>query len=196
LSAAADGLRKAYSKATEVAGAIQRGITDKAQKAWNKTTTAVSALASAADDAYTGAKTWVNNHAPAIAGIATFAACEVVTGGAGSIGCAMLAGAAGNAVTYAMDCTKNGSCSVGGAIESVATGAATGLLGGGLSKLAVLGLKGAVPELAEAALSGGASRTTSAGEAAAANATTRASGAGSSVSRASANLRPAQSAAA
>jgi large repetitive protein len=75
----------------------------------------------------------VSNHASTIAGVATgvavFAACEAVTVGAGSIGCAMLAGAAGNAVSYAMDCSKDHSCSVGGAVAEIGEGAIMGALG-------------------------------------------------------------------
>lgn len=76
---------------------------------------------------------WVDQHKAAIAGIAAGivagAVCEAVTAGAGSIGCAALAGAVGNMVQYAV-ATPPGQWSVGGFLKTGAEGALTGAIGG------------------------------------------------------------------
>ncbi|HEY0806199.1 MAG TPA: RHS repeat-associated core domain-containing protein, partial [Pseudonocardiaceae bacterium] len=82
---------------------------------------AVHAVAKVVKTAASATAHFVEHHASAIAGFAvgaaTFAGCMAITAGVGSIGCAALAGAAGNAVSYAMDCGKKaGGCTVGGAL--------------------------------------------------------------------------------
>ncbi|OKJ52270.1 Teneurin-1 [Streptomyces sp. CB02009] len=80
---------------------------------------------------------FVKQHASTIAsvavGIAVFAGCTAITAGVGAIGCAALAGAAGNAVGYAM---SDGPKSVGGFLGAVAIGAVTGAAGGVGGRLA------------------------------------------------------------
>jgi RHS repeat-associated protein len=79
------------------------------------------------------------------AGLAVGVACEAVTAGAGSIGCAALSGAVGNMVTYGL---SDGPHTAGGFLtagaEGAITGAAFGAVGKGLSKLGgkVLGKAG------------------------------------------------------
>ncbi|MEU2234318.1 LamG-like jellyroll fold domain-containing protein [Streptomyces vietnamensis] len=74
---------------------------------------------------------FVKQHASTIAsvavGIAVFAGCTALTAGAGAIGCAALAGAAGNAVGYAM---SDGPKTLGGFALAVGVGALTGAVGG------------------------------------------------------------------
>jgi len=92
---------------------------------------------------YDGAKDWVGDHKADIAGIATSiavgVACEVATAGAGSVGCLVAAGAAGAAVTNAMD--PNADHSFGGYAKAAGFGAVTGLAGAGLGKLAGAGVR-------------------------------------------------------
>jgi RHS repeat-associated protein len=115
----------------------------------------------------TATVSFVQHHAPAIAafaaGAATFIGCEALTAGVGSIGCAALAGAAGNAVSYGMSCGKSAEgCSAGGMIEAVGLGAISGAAGGALGELAgplagrlvSSALDGALPEVAVAGLVG------------------------------------------
>ena len=110
-------------------------------------TTAAHAVASAAKTVAHAAKTaatatvqFVQHHASDIAafaaGAVTFAGCEGLTLGVGTIGCAALAGMAGSAVSYGMTCKNNGGCSVGGALEAVGLGAVGGVLGAGVGALA------------------------------------------------------------
>jgi RHS repeat-associated protein len=113
---------------------------------------------------------FVQHHAAAIASIATgvvvFAGCEVVTGGVGSVGCAALAGAAANAVSYGMSCKSSADgCSVLGAAEAVGIGALSGAVGGALGggaggKVLSEALGGVLPKVgvraAVGAISGGA----------------------------------------
>jgi hypothetical protein len=67
-------------------------------------------------------------------GVAVFAGCEAISLGVGSVGCAVLAGAASGAVSGALDC-KSGQ-SMGGCIAAgAAVGAVTGLVGGVLGKV-------------------------------------------------------------
>ncbi|MFI1657746.1 LamG-like jellyroll fold domain-containing protein [Streptomyces sp. NPDC020472] len=74
---------------------------------------------------------FVKQHASTIAsvavGIAVFAGCTAITAGAGAIGCAALAGAAGNAVGYAM---SDGPKTLGGFALAIGVGALTGAAGG------------------------------------------------------------------
>ncbi|MFJ2704355.1 LamG-like jellyroll fold domain-containing protein [Streptomyces sp. NPDC087428] len=74
---------------------------------------------------------FVKQHASTIAAVATgvvvFAGCTAATGGVGVIGCGALAGAAANAVGYAM---SDGPKSLAGFVTAVGVGAVTGALGG------------------------------------------------------------------
>ncbi len=74
---------------------------------------------------------FVKQHAGTIVsvavGVAVFAGCTAATGGVGVVGCGMLAGAAANAVGYAM---SDGPKSLGGFAAAVGVGALTGALGG------------------------------------------------------------------
>ncbi|MFJ7988805.1 LamG-like jellyroll fold domain-containing protein [Streptomyces sp. NPDC096351] len=80
---------------------------------------------------------FVKQHASTIAsvavGIAVFAGCTAITAGVGAIGCAALAGAAGNAVGYAM---SDGPKTLGGFAMAVGVGALTGAVGGVGGRLA------------------------------------------------------------
>ncbi|MEU9296745.1 LamG-like jellyroll fold domain-containing protein [Streptomyces sp. NPDC048266] len=80
---------------------------------------------------------FVKQHASTIAsvavGIAVFAGCTALTAGVGAIGCAALAGAAGNAVGYAM---SDGPKTLGGFAMAVGVGALTGAVGGVGGRLA------------------------------------------------------------
>ncbi|GAA0581308.1 hypothetical protein GCM10010394_07430 [Streptomyces crystallinus] len=115
---------------------------------------------------------FVKQHASTIAsvatGIAVFAGCTALTAGAGAIGCAALAGAAANAVGYAMSDgpkTLNGFLGaaalgavtgvIGGAAGGLAAGAASRLLGGIASNAIRGGIQGAVGGMAEGAASYG-----------------------------------------
>jgi RHS repeat-associated protein len=101
----------------------------------------------------TGVKTaahWVDQHKAVIAGVAAGilvgAACEALTAGAGSIGCAALAGAVGNMVQYGVG-TPTSQWSLGGFLKTGAEGALTGALGGVAGKVlgtAVAGVAGKV----------------------------------------------------
>ncbi|QCW77971.1 hypothetical protein EQG64_12700 [Streptomyces sp. S6] len=81
---------------------------------------------------------FVKQHAGTIVsvavGVAVFAGCTAATGGVGVIGCGMLAGAAANAVGYAM---SDGPKSLGGFAAAVGVGALTGALGGAAGGVAV-----------------------------------------------------------
>ncbi|HEX8134377.1 MAG TPA: polymorphic toxin-type HINT domain-containing protein, partial [Actinomycetes bacterium] len=88
---------------------------------------------------------WVKEHKAEIvgtvAGIAAGAACEVATAGAGTVGCAALGGAVGNAVTYGMK-TPASKQSLGGYAKAAAVGGAFGAAGGVAGKaLGALGSK-------------------------------------------------------
>jgi len=70
-----------------------------------------------------------------------------------------LAGAAGNAVTYGLQCSESHSCSVGGAVEAVGLGALGGARGAGLAgplggKLVATALEDVMPKVAASALVG------------------------------------------
>jgi hypothetical protein len=146
--------------------AVRRAVT----KAAHAVAKVVHKVASVAKKAATATVHFVEHHAAAIAsfaaGAATFVGCEALTEGIGTVGCAALAGAASNAVSYAMGCGKSPEgCSVGGAIEAVGLGAATGAVGGALGELAgplagklvTSALDGALPEVAVTGLTGAVS---------------------------------------
>ena len=85
--------------------------------------------------------------------------CTVDSFDIGVAGCAALAGAAGNAVTYGLQCSESHSCSVGGAVEAVGLGALGGALGAGLAgplggKLVATALEDVMPKVAASALVG------------------------------------------
>ena len=71
-----------------------------------------------------------------MAGVAVFAGCEAVTAGAGSLGCAVLAGAAASAVSYGITAAQTGKFSWSGLGKAALTGAVSGLAGGALGELA------------------------------------------------------------
>ena len=76
---------------------------------------------------------YVSEHKGTIANIVvasvTFAGCEFATGGVGTVGCAALAGAAGNAAQYAVDTPKD-QWSASGFVKSSVEGAIYGAAGG------------------------------------------------------------------
>lgn len=139
---------------------------------------AATSVGHAVGSAASAATTFVQNHASTIlsigAGVATFAACEAATVGVGSIGCAALAGAVGNAVAYGLDCHNSATgCSVGGAVQAVAVGGLAGAVGGALGELAgplisrLVGpaLDGVLPETAIPGLTNSGTRAATAGSA-------------------------------
>ena len=109
--------------------------------------TAYHAVARAA----TATTRFVENHAATIASIAVsvavFAGCEAATEGVGTIGCAALAGAAGNAVSYAITAAQTGKFSWSGLGQAALTGAVTGALTGGIAEGASSLLAGAAGSL-------------------------------------------------
>ena len=149
-------VRTAVTTAVHSAGAIASA----AKTVGHAATTALHATTQAA----AAVATFVKNHATTIAsfaaGAAAFVGCEALTAGAGTVGCAALAGAVGNGVAYAMDCHKTGKCSLAGAAEAVGLGAAGGALGGALAgplggRLVSQALDGVLPEVAVQGLVGG-----------------------------------------
>ena len=123
--------------------------------------------------------TFLKAHATAIASFAASAAvfigCEAITAGVGTIGCAAVAGAVGNLVSYGLSCGSSaGGCTVGGALTSALSGAAAGavgyvlggpfggkiasdLLGDVLPSVAIRGLSGAIAGAAAGTVANGAS---------------------------------------
>ena len=84
--------------------------------------------------------------APIVVSIAVGVACTAATGGAGVVGCAVLAGAVSGALSGALGC-KSGE-SIGGCIATgAAVGAVTGLAGYGVGKLLSVAGKAAVGAL-------------------------------------------------
>jgi YD repeat-containing protein len=88
---------------------------------------------------------WISDHKAEIVGtavgIVAGGACLAVTGGAGSVGCAALGGAVGNAVTYGMK-TPASQQSAGGYLKAAAVGGAFGAAGGVAGKaLGAIGSK-------------------------------------------------------
>ena len=102
---------------------LYNGAKQLASTAWHETVSVAKAGA-----------TFVKAHATAIASFAAAAAvfigCDAVTAGVGTIGCAAVAGAVGNLVSYGMSCgSSTGGCTVGGALTSALSGAAAGAVG-------------------------------------------------------------------
>jgi RHS repeat-associated protein len=123
---------------------LKQAATNVVHKAEQVTTNVVHT----ASNAVKATAHWVDQHKAEIAGIAAGivagAVCEAVTAGAGSIGCAALAGAIGNMVQYAV-ATPPGQWSVGGFLKTGAEGALSGAIGGVAGKFlgsAVAGLGG------------------------------------------------------
>ncbi|GIH60646.1 polymorphic toxin-type HINT domain-containing protein [Microbispora siamensis] len=85
------------------------------------------------------AKNFWNQHKATIVNVAVSVTvtigCEVATGGAGSVGCAAVGGAAGNLAGY-MVSTPRDQWSLGGAFHAAAVGAVAGAAGGVLGKAA------------------------------------------------------------
>ena len=85
------------------------------------------------------AKNFAADHptiAGVVAGLATFAVCEGGSLGVGTVGCAAIAGAAGNMVTHWGQCASGSStnCSLGSYVATAAVGAVTGALTAGLAE--------------------------------------------------------------
>ncbi|WP_329401831.1 LamG-like jellyroll fold domain-containing protein [Streptomyces melanogenes] len=99
---------------------------------------------------------FVKQHASTIAsvatGVAVFAGCTALTAGAGAIGCAALAGAAANAVGYAM---SDGPKTLGGFLGAAALGAVTGVIGGAAGGLAAGAASRLLGGIASNAIRGG-----------------------------------------
>ncbi|MFI9384800.1 LamG-like jellyroll fold domain-containing protein [Kutzneria sp. NPDC052558] len=160
--AAVHVVQTAYHK---VATAVHQAVST-VKSAVNAAGNAVASVAKAAVDlgkkAVASVDKFVKQH-PVLTGIAVgFAvglACTVGSFGVGAVGCAALAGAAGNAVSYGLECSESHSCSVGGAVEAVGLGALGGALGAGLAgplggKLVATALEDVMPKLAASALVG------------------------------------------
>ncbi|MEW9531127.1 RHS repeat-associated core domain-containing protein [Microbispora sp. NPDC049125] len=98
--------------------------------------------------AVSAAGQWVAQHKAVIVStvvaIGVGVACEAVTAGAGSIGCAMLAGAAGHLVADAMQGNIH---NVGDALTSAALGAAEGIIGLGIGKAVGAAVEAAAPSI-------------------------------------------------
>jgi RHS repeat-associated protein len=132
---------------------VKNVVSNVATAAKNVANTVVSttkAVVHQASDVAHAAAHWVGEHKAAIAGIAAGilvgAACEALTAGAGSIGCAALAGAVGSMVEYGVG-TPSNQLSLGGFLKAGAFGAVTGALGGVGGKLlgrALAGVAGKV----------------------------------------------------
>jgi hypothetical protein len=145
-------------------------------------TKAAKAVAHVVKKAAVATATFVQHHASAIAsfaaGAATFVGCEALTAGVGTIGCAALAGAVGNAVGYGMSCGSSADgCTAEGAFEAVGLGAVTGALGGSIGelvgplagRLATQALDDVLPEVAVSGLAGTAAGSATGAATAAAN---------------------------
>ncbi|MBI3687533.1 MAG: discoidin domain-containing protein, partial [Actinobacteria bacterium] len=138
-----------------------------ARRAYHAAVHVVRTAVAVAKKAVTTVAKFAKNHAAAIAsfaaGAVVFGACTAATWGVGAVGCAALAGAAANGVTYAMSCGKTkAGCTATGALEAVGVGAATGALGGALAgplggKLVGSALEGVLPEVAVSGLVGAGS---------------------------------------
>lgn len=144
VSTAADAVASAASTvAQDVSSAVEDGINlvkqaaadvqRAASQVVNTATSVVRTVVHAASDAYHAAATWVDKHKAQIASIAAAiavgAACEALTAGAGTIGCAALAGAAGSMVQYGLS-TPSSQLSLGGFLKAGIIGGVTGALGG------------------------------------------------------------------
>ncbi|HEX7661183.1 MAG TPA: LamG-like jellyroll fold domain-containing protein, partial [Pseudonocardiaceae bacterium] len=160
VKAAVHTVRTAYHVVKKAAAAVEH-------KAVATAKSAAATVGRAAKTAVTATEGFIQHHAAAIvstvAGIGAFAGCEALTGGVGSIGCAALAGAVANGVTYGMSCgSSKAGCSWGGAAEAVGLGAAAGALGGALAgplggKLVQTALEDVLPEAAASGLVGAGS---------------------------------------
>jgi RHS repeat-associated protein len=136
--------------AVSVVKDVVSNVATAAKTVVNKAVSTAKAVVHQASNAVHTAAHWVDQHKAAIAGIASGilvgAACEALTAGAGSIGCAALAGAVGSMVEYGVG-TPGNQLSLGGFLKAGAIGAVTGALGGVAGKLlgsAVSGLAGKV----------------------------------------------------
>jgi RHS repeat-associated protein len=133
----------AHAAATVISAAAHgaRAVTQWAGHALNRAVTVLKTAYHAAAQAATATVTYIKHHAAAIASIAAgtlvFAGCLIATDGAGSIGCAMAAGAVANLVKYAMTCRSSATgCSVTGGLITAGTGALTWAASDGLGELA------------------------------------------------------------
>ncbi|MFJ1616804.1 LamG-like jellyroll fold domain-containing protein [Streptomyces sp. NPDC088249] len=113
-------VKKTVRKVAKAAAHVAKKVVKAAKKVGRAVKKAAKATAN-----------FVKQHASTIASVATgivvFAGCTAATGGVGVIGCGALAGAAANAVGYAM---SDGPKTLGGFALAVGVGAATGALGG------------------------------------------------------------------
>src|SRR5205807_5790279 len=104
----------------------------------NTLVSATKAVVNHTTAAFHQAAVWVDKHKAQIASIAAAvavgAACEAVTAGAGTIGCAALAGAVGSMVSYGMT-TPSSQLTVGGFLTAGVIGGVTGALTGGAGVL-------------------------------------------------------------
>ncbi len=109
--------------------AEQTGCTGNGSTQGNETSTAQPVQPEEHKSFWGSVGSWVSEHKAAIAGtvvgIATFAVCEGATAGAGTIGCAALAGAAGKVTS---DYVNNQIHGVTDFVESATVGAAEGVL--------------------------------------------------------------------
>jgi RHS repeat-associated protein len=167
-----DGAKAAVNKGTDL---VKDAVADVKQKV-NSVRKDVQdlgrkAVHNASDAVHTAAH-WANQHKAQIAGIAAGVAagaiCEAVTAGAGSIGCAALAGSVGSMVEYGVG-TPRDQWSFGGFAKAGVIGAATGALAGAAGKFLgdaagslggrLLGKLGGRAEGVEGAAEGGAARS-------------------------------------
>ncbi|MFE6978426.1 LamG-like jellyroll fold domain-containing protein [Streptomyces sp. NPDC057682] len=113
-------VKKTVRKAAKAVKSVAKKVTKAAKKVGKAVGKAAKATAN-----------FVKQHASTIASVATgvvvFAGCTAATGGVGVVACGALAGAAANAVGYAM---SDGPKSLGGFVTAVGIGAVTGALGG------------------------------------------------------------------
>jgi RHS repeat-associated protein len=141
----------------DTASYIATTVSDDASSALD---TAGDLVSNAVDKAVTFAENHVDTVVSFAAGAVAFAGCTALTAGVGVIGCAALAGAAANAVSYGMDCgSQVGGCSGGGLLAAMGLGALGGALGGALAgplggKLVSSFLDGVLPDIAVNALVG------------------------------------------
>ena len=129
--AAVHVLKTAYHAVARTVHHVISAVKSAAKAVGNKIASAAKAAVDLGKKALASAEKFMKQH-PVLTGIAVgFAvgiACTLATGGTGAVGCAALAGAAGNAVSYGLECSQSHSCSVGGAVEAVGLGALGGAL--------------------------------------------------------------------
>ena len=161
--AAVHVVQTAYHKVASVVHSAVSAVKSAAKAAGSAVASVAKSVVDAGKKAVATAAAFVKNHASTIAGIAVGIgvglACTAATGGTAVVACAALGGAAGNAVSYAMDCSQSHTCSVGGAVEAVGLGALGGALTGGLmdsvgGKLVSMALEDIMPKVAASALVG------------------------------------------